>query len=369
MTKNYNSSKSNTSSVSDGEGGGGPDDLDISGAKTGPADPIEVDFGAKTGPSDPLEDIDIGSAKTGPTDPLENVDFGAKTGPTDALDGVEFGAKTGPSDPIEVDFGAKTGPSDALENVDFGAKTDVGGSEKSGVVDHNTTRSNRATSVDDGGGGGPDEAQGTDYHTTRSNNTKVDTGSGSAKSGVVDHNTTRSNRATSIGGDRGTIGMKSTLGLIKSGVNLVLIILVVAAGADVYKMYDDHVNINLEDHVTDANFSLTSDKESIVGDIGFDIPKMGYFDKSIDVLIHLKILESDPTTEDDFTFEYNLGSGEKIYDEFVLTNLDPVTKEKIDNGYPLDIEYTITITIIYLGVELGPTTSEVGTKVTTIQTA
>ena len=241
---------------------------------------------------------------------------------------------------------------------------------KSVGVDHNSTRSNRGASVGDGGGGGPDEAQGTDYNTTRSNTGKADTGGGgSEKSGSVDHNTTRSNRGTSIGGGSGTTGMTSTLGLIKSGVNLVLIILVVAAGADVYKMYDDHVNINLEDHVTDANFSLTPDKESIVGDIGFDIPKMGYFDKSIDVLIHLKILESDPTTEDDFTFEYNLGSGEKIYDEFVLTNLDPVTKEKIDNGYPLDIEYTITITIIYLGVELGPTTSEVGTKVTTIQTA
>ena len=241
---------------------------------------------------------------------------------------------------------------------------------KSVGVDHNSTRSNRGASVGDGGDGGPDEAQGTDYNTTRSNTGKADTGGGgSEKSGSVDHNTTRSNRGTSIGGGSGTTGMTSTLGLIKSGVNLVLIILVVAAGADVYKMYDDHVNINLEDHVTDANFSLTPDKESIVGDIGFDIPKMGYFDKSIDVLIHLKILESDPTTEDDFTFEYNLGSGEKIYDEFVLTNLDPVTKEKIDNGYPLDIEYTITITIIYLGVELGPTTSEVGTKVTTIQTA
>ena len=254
-------------------------------------------------------------------------------------------------------------------NTSSVSKGGGGGSEKSGAVDHNTTRSNRATSVGDEGGGGPDEAQGTDYNTTRSNNTKVDTGGGGPeKSGAVDHNSTRSNRGASVSGG-GTTGMKSTLGLIKSGVNIALIILVVAAGADVYKMYDDHVNINLEDHVTDADFSLTSDKESIVGDIGFDIPKMGYFEKSIDVLIHLKILESDPTTEDDFTFEYTLGSGEKIYDEFVLTNLDPVTKEKIDNGDPLDIEYTITITIIYLGVELGPTTSEIGTKVTTIQTA
>lgn len=198
------------------------------------------------------------------------------------------------------------------------------------------------------------------YNTSKSN----------TKSGAVDHNTTRSNRATSIGsGGGGTTGMKSTLGLIKSGVNLALIILVVAAGADVYKMYDDHVNINLEDHVTDANFWLTPDKNSIVGDIGFDIPKMGYFEKSIDTQIHLKIQESDPTTEDDFTFEYTLGSGEMTYDKFELNNLDPVTKDKIDKGEPLHIEYTVTITIVYLGVELGPTTSEIGTKVTTIQTA
>jgi len=52
-----------------------------------------------------------------------------------------------------------------------------------------------------------------------------------------------------------------------------------------------------------------------------------------------------------------------------LNNLDPVTKDKIDKEEPLDIEYTITITIVYLGVELGPTASEIGIKVTTIQTA
>jgi len=157
--------------------------------------------------------------------------------------------------------------------------------------------------------------------------------------------------------------------LIKSGATIAIIVVVLAAGADVYKMYDDHVNINLEDHVTDANFQLTEDKESIVGDIGFDIPKMGYFDKSIDVLIHLKILESDPTTEGDFTFEYTLGSGEKIYDKFELNNLDSVTKDKIDRGDPLNIEYTTTITVIYLGVTLDSTTSEIGTKVSTVQTA
>jgi hypothetical protein len=219
------------------------------------------------------------------------------------------------------------------------------------AVDHNTTRSNRGALKDDGDSG-------------------EDIGDGSAKSGAQDHNTTRSNRASIHGGDGGsTQGLGSTLGIIKSGISLVSVIILIAASADVYKMYDDHITINLEDHITDATFQLTGDRNSIIGEIAFDIPKMGYFDKSIDVLIHLKILESDPTTKDDFTFEYNLGSGEKTYDEFRLDNLDPVTKDKIDNGYPLDIEYTVTITIIYLGVELGPTTSEIGTKVTTMQTA
>ncbi|MDG1543453.1 MAG: hypothetical protein P8R34_00545 [archaeon] len=218
------------------------------------------------------------------------------------------------------------------------------------AVDHNSSRSNRDGVKDDGGSG-------------------VGIGDGSAKSGAQDHNTTRSNRA-SIDGDGGsTQGLGSTLATIKSGISLVSVIILIAASADVYKMYDDHITINLEDHITDATFQLTGDRNSIIGEIAFDIPKMGYFDKSIDVLIHLKILESDPTTKDDFTFEYNLGSGEKTYDEFRLDNLDPVTKEKIDNEDPLDIEYTVTITIIYLGVELGPTTSEVGTKVTTMQTA
>jgi hypothetical protein len=218
------------------------------------------------------------------------------------------------------------------------------------AVDHNSSRSNKEGLKDDGGSG-------------------EGIGDGSAKSGAQDHNTTRSNRASIHGGGGSTQGLGSTLGIIKSGISLVSVIILIAASADVYKMYDDHITINLEDHITDATFQLTEDKNSIIGEIAFDIPKMGYFDKSIDVLINLKILESDPTTKDDFTFEYNLGSGEKTYDKFRLDNLDPVTKEKIDNGYPLDIEYTVTITIIYLGVELGPTTSEIGTKVTTMQTA
>ena len=187
---------------------------------------------------------------------------------------------------------------------------------------------------------------------------------------AVDHNSARSNRESGVkGGGSSTQGLSSTLGIIKTGFTVASVIVLVAAGADLYKMYSDHVEINLEDHVTDAFFQLSDDEKSIIGEIGFDIPKMGYFDKSIIVLMHLKIDESDPVTENDFSFTYKLGSGEKIYDTFQLNNLDPVTKDKIDKEVPLDIEYTTTITIVYLGVELGPTTSELGTKVTRMQTA
>ena len=244
------------------------------------------------------------------------------------------------------------------------------------VKTYNTSKSNTKSAVDKGGGG-PDDMDISGTKTDVGGHLMVESsgkapggeGGGSEKSGAIDHNSTRSNRGASVGGGNGTTGLKSTLGMMKSAFTLTTIIVLIAAGADVYKMYDDHVTINLEDHITDANFWLTPDKNSIEGDIGFDIPKMGYFEKSIDTQIHLRIQESDPTTDDDFYFEYTLGSGEMIYDKFVLNDLDPVTKDKIDKGEHLHIEYTVTITIVYLGVELGPTTSEVGTKVTTIQTA
>ncbi|OIR14068.1 MAG: hypothetical protein BEU03_01815 [Marine Group III euryarchaeote CG-Epi6] len=217
------------------------------------------------------------------------------------------------------------------------------------AVDHNSARSNKGGVKDDGGSG-------------------VGIGDGSAKSGAVDHNSTRSNKGTVSGGSS-TQGLSTTLGILKTGFTLATVIVLVAAGADLYKMYSDNVDINLEDHVTDAIFQLNEDKSSITGEIGFDIPKMGYFDKSIKVLIYLTIDESDPVTENEFSFDYELGSGEKIYDKFELNDLDPVTKDKIEKEVPLDIEYTTTITILYLGVELAPTTSELGTKVTRMQTA
>ncbi len=289
MTKNYNSSKSNTSSVRgedgltpDGGGGGGPDD-------------IPCDFG--------LTPDGGGGGNDGPEQET-------------LLSGVDLGGDGG------------------------------GGAAVAGVGVRGAITVNIVNPKSSGGGS----------HTTDSGTVMIEDGVASGGGG-------------GSGGGGATTGLKSTLGLMKSAFTLATIIVLVAAGADVYKMYDDHVTINLEDHITDADFWLTPDKNSIVGDIGFDIPKMGYFEKSIDTQIHLKIQESEPDLNDVFYFEYTLGSGEMIYDKFELNNLDPVTKDKIDKGEPLHIEYTVTITIIYLGVELGPTTSEVGTKVTTIQTA
>ena len=233
------------------------------------------------------------------------------------------------------------------------------------VKTYNTSKSNTKSAADKGGGG-PDDMDISGTKTDVGGHLMVEaTGTNQDVGGHLLVEST----GKAPGGGGATTGLKSTLGLMKSAFTLTTIIVLIAAGADVYKMYDDHVTINLEDHITDADFWLTPDKNSIVGDIGFDIPKMGYFEKSIDTQIHLKIQESDPTTDDDFYFEYTLGSGEMIYDKFVLNDLDPVTKDKIDKGEPLHIEYTVTITIVYLGVELAPTTSEVGTKVTTIQTA
>ena len=47
-------------------------------------------------------------------------------------------------------------------------------------------------------------------------------------------------------GGGGTTGLRTTLGLMKSGFTFATIIVVILAAADVYKMYDDGITINLE---------------------------------------------------------------------------------------------------------------------------
>ena len=232
----------------------------------------------------------------------------------------------------------------------------------------NSSKSN--TSEVDGGGGGPDDTQGTDYNTTRSNNTEIDTGGGgSEKSGAIDHNSTRSNRGASVsegGGGTGVIG--STFGIAKTILMAAVLLTAAGVGFDLYQTYNDAIDLNLEDHVTEADFALNGDKTEINGDISFNIPEMGIFEKKILAQVHVTVLESSPTTDGDYSFEYTLGSGEQTY-EFSLTDLDPVTVAKIDAGEDLELEYTTSITVIYLGVELAPATTDMPARIVTVETA
>jgi len=303
-----------------------------------------------------------------------------------------------------------------------GRSSDGGGSStgdaKSGAVDHNSTRSNRAASSGDKGGGGT-------------------AGSGDAKSGAVDHNSTRSNRGvsgdggsggtgdadmksaggevttniitkkipTGVGGGSGSSGainqndrrffksrsgksatvrpkrpgrtsfgelitksgklVTSTVGTAGKAISLALLLVAVAAGGDIYQTIGDATEINLVDHITRTDGQSSEDGSSIEVELGLDIPEMGYIEKRLDVSVHIKILESDPTTEADYTFEYTLGEGERIY-EFVLEDLDPVTASKVKAGDPIDIEYSGSVTVVYFGIELAPTTTEIPLDVFTI---
>ena len=257
MAKNFNSSKSNTSKVDDG--GGGPDDMDISGTKT-----------------------DVGGHL------------------------------------IVESTGTNQDVAGHLIIESSGTRQDVEGSEKSGAVDHNSTRSNRGASVGEGGGG------------------------------------------------TGVIG--STFGLAKTILMAAVLLTAVGVGFDLYQTYNDAIDLNLEDHVTEADFALNDDKTEINGDIGFNIPEMGMFEKKIMAQVHVTVLGSNPTTNGDYSFEYTLGSGEQTY-EFSLTDLDPVTVAKIDAGEDLDLEYTTSITVIYLGIELAPATTDMPARIVTVETA
>ena len=220
---------------------------------------------------------------------------------------------------------------------------------------YNTSKSNTSSEAHGGGGGGPDPAQ---------------TGGraqSSGDSGAVDHNSTRSNNGGIFGGGgSGVIG--SNLGIAKTVIMAAVLLTAAGVGFDLYQTYNDAIDLNLEDHVTDANFALNGDKTEINGDISFNIPEMGMFEKKILAQVHVTVLESSPTTDGDYSFEYTLGSGEQTY-EFSLTDLDPVTVAKIDAGEDLELEYTTSITVIYLGVELAPATTDMPARIVTVETA
>ena len=222
-------------------------------------------------------------------------------------------------------------------------------------------------------------------------------GTGDAKSGAVDHNSTRSNRAASSGdkGDGGGLGdsaakhggsvvrkrpgrtsfgplitksgklVTSTVGTAGKAISLALLLVAVAAGGDIYQTIGDATEINLVDHITRTDGQSSEDGKSVEVELGLDIPEMGYIEKRLDVSVHIRVLESNPTTEADYSFDYTLGEGERIY-EFVLDDLDPVTASKVEAGDPIDIEYSGSVTVVYFGIELSPTTTEIPLDVFTI---
>ena len=231
--------------------------------------------------------------------------------------------------------------------------------------------------VSDNGGGGKEptrEAAG-DYHSTRSNTTEIEVGGEGkqpTREAAGDHNSTR-DYPTSVksGGGRLTASNYAWKMPITSAVKVItaaLLLVTVAAGADIYQTYNDAIAIDLEKHITDADFELSEDKSEISGSVGFDIPEMGLFEKSIIASVHVTVLESNPTTDGDYEFEYTLGSGEHFYD-FTLDDLDPVTVEKIEAGQPLDIEYSGTISVTYLGIEIPSVTMDIPLTTTTVETA
>jgi hypothetical protein len=201
-----------------------------------------------------------------------------------------------------------------------------------------------------GGGKEPTREAAGDYHSTRSNTTSVKSGGGGSGSGMVGR----------------TIG--KTLGMAKTVIMAAVLISVAGAGVDVYQTIGDATEINLEEHITDADFEMSDDKSEISGTVGFDIPQMGMFEKSIIASVHVTVLESNPTTDGDYEFEYTLGSGEQFYD-FTLDDLDPVTVEKIEAGQPLDIEYSGTISVTYLGIKIPSVTMDIPLTTTTVETA
>ena len=226
--------------------------------------------------------------------------------------------------------------------------------------------------VSDNGGGGkePTREAGTDYNSTRSNTTSVKSGEGHGVPDKYYH------RGVSGGGGGGKTREPDAFGYtwmptITSAVKVItaaLLLVTVAAGADIYQTYNDAIAIDLEKHITDADFELSEDKSEISGSVGFDIPEMGLFEKSIIASVHVTVLDSNPTTDGDYEFEYTLGSGEQFYD-FTLDDLDPVTVEKIEAGQPLDIEYSGTISVTYLGIEIPSVTMDIPLTTTTVETA
>ena len=111
------------------------------------------------------------------------------------------------------------------------------------------------------------------YNSSKSNTSSVSHSSGD--SGAVDHNSSRSNqglagretiserlrsaksRGGGSGGGTGVIG--STLGGAKTVIMVAVLLTAAGVGFDLYQTYNDAIDLNLEDHVTDADFAQNNE--------------------------------------------------------------------------------------------------------------
>ncbi len=333
MTKNYNSSKSNTSSVR-GEDGLTPD------GGGGGEDPMTKNYNSSKSNTSSVSEAPVG-------------DGGGGGGPDDIP--CDFGLTPdggGSGEPAMT----KNYNSSKSNTSSISVEDDLAGEGGSGAVDHNSTRSNNGLAGE--GGGSTSTAHEAAHVVQQRASGHHDT----AKASI------NNIRATSGGSGSGTGVIGSTFGLAKTILTAAVLLTAAGVGFDLYETYNDAIDLNLEDHVTDADFALNGDKTEINGDISFNIPEMGRFEKKILAQVHVTVLESSPTTTGDYSFEYTLGSGEQTY-KFSLTNLDPVTVGKINAGEDLELEYTTSITVIYLGVELAPATTDMPAKTVTVETA
>ena len=382
MTKNYNSSKSNTSSVK-GDEVDGPTEADIpttknyNSSKSNTSSVSEAPVGDGGGPGEPAGDVrsqgewgDINQdSKTNTIGYQGHLVDNTGTQSVRGEDGLtpDGGGGDGPDPQMIKNYNSsKSNTSEISVEDDL-----VGDGGGGGDVSVANTYSQGLTP--DGGGGGGDGSTSAAHeaaHVVQQRGGGSGGGAAVAGDGVRGAITVNIvNPKSSGGGSGGGTGViGSTFGLAKTILTAAVLLTAAGVGFDLYETYNDAIDLNLEDHVTDADFALNGDKTEINGDISFNIPEMGRFEKKILAQVHVTVLESSPTTTGDYSFEYTLGSGEQTY-KFSLTNLDPVTVGKINAGEDLELEYTTSITVIYLGVELAPATTDMPAKTVTVETA
>jgi len=129
-------------------------------------------------------------------------------------------------------------------------------------------------------------------------------------------------------------------------------------------MYNSTDKINIVDYITQTDGETADDGSSVEVNLGIDVPEMGlsFIEKRLDVSVHIRIIDSNPVIEADYDFEYTIGQGEKIFN-FVLEDLDPNTTSKINSGETIEIEYFGNVTVVYFGMNLTPTTTDIPVSV------